>query len=134
MLCTYKDVYRCPCSLGPRPIRTMILPQRLSAFKLVWSSAFTRFLDRPANGMCAVTLANWAYGVPALAEDAAHRRSAIVKHLPVENLQVTIRAAQGTKQVRSCMLQRTLRFTESGDCITVELPRLDEGDVLLLKQ
>jgi hypothetical protein len=31
------------------------------------------------------------------------------------------------------MLQRTLKFTESGDSITVELPRLDEGDVLLLK-
>jgi hypothetical protein len=31
------------------------------------------------------------------------------------------------------MLQRALKFTESDDSIIVELPRLDEGDVLLLK-
>jgi hypothetical protein len=91
-------------------------------------------LENPANGLRAVTLASWAYGVTALAEDASRRRSPIVKHLPVENLQVAIRAAQGTKQVFSCMLQRTLRFAESDDSLTVELPRLDEGDVLLLKQ
>jgi hypothetical protein len=84
--------------------------------------------------MHAVTLANWAYGVAALAEDAAHRRTAVVKHLPAEDLHVTIRAAQGTKQVFSCMLQHALRLTVSGDSITAELPRLDEGDVLLLKQ
>ncbi len=90
-------------------------------------------LRNPANGLHAVTLANWAYGVTAFAEDAAHRRSALVKHLPAENLQVTIRAAQGTKQVFSCMLRHTLRFGESGESIVVELPRLDEGDVLLLK-
>jgi hypothetical protein len=91
-------------------------------------------LGHPADGTRAVTLANWAYGVTALAEDAAHRRAPIVKHLPVEDLQVKIRAAQGTKQVLSCMLQRPLRFTESGDSILVDLPRLDEGDVLLLKR
>ncbi len=91
-------------------------------------------LENPANGLRAVTLANWAYGVTALVEDASHRRSPIVKHLPAANLPVTIRAVPGTKHVVSCMLQRTLRFTASDASITVELPRLDEGDVLLLRQ
>ena len=90
-------------------------------------------LSNPANGMHAVTLANWAYGVAALKEDASRRRSAVVKHLPIENLQVKIRAAKGTKEATSCMLQRTLKFTPSDDGIVVELPQLDEGDVLLLK-
>ncbi|MBM4027331.1 MAG: hypothetical protein FJ280_18280 [Planctomycetes bacterium] len=90
-------------------------------------------LDHAVSGLRAVTLANWAYGVTALQEDAAHRRSPVVKHLPAEDLRVTIRAAPGTKQVFSCMLQRTLPFTESGDSLVVKLPRLEEGDVLLLK-
>jgi hypothetical protein len=90
-------------------------------------------LSNAANGMRAVTLANWAYGVAAMKEDASRRRSAVVKQLPAENLQIKIRATKGTKEVLSCMLQRVLKFTESDDGITVELPRLDEGDVLLLK-
>ncbi len=90
-------------------------------------------LSNAANDTRAVTLANWAYGVAAMKEDASRRRSAIVKQLPAENLQVKIRTAKGTKEVTSCMLQRALKFTESDDSITVELPRLDEGDVLLLK-
>lgn len=90
-------------------------------------------LSNRANGMRAVTLANWAYGVAALKEDTSRRRSAVVKNLPVENLQIKIRAAQGTKEVFSCMQQRNVKFSESGDAIIVELPRLDEGDILLLK-
>jgi len=90
-------------------------------------------LRNTGNGMGAVTLANWAYGVAAIKEDASGRRSTIVKNLPVNGLQITIRATEGTKQVVSCMLRHTLKFAESGDTIVVELPRLDEGDVLLLK-
>jgi len=90
-------------------------------------------LRNTGNGMRAVTLANWAYGVAAIKEDASGRRSTIVKNLPVNGLQITIRATEGTKQVVSCMLRHTLKFAESGDTIVVELPRLDEGDVLLLK-
>jgi len=85
------------------------------------------------NGVRAVTLANWAYGATAIKEDASGRRSTIVKHLPVNGLQIKIRATKDTKEVVSCMLQQSLKFTESGDSVVVELPRLDEGDVLLLK-
>jgi hypothetical protein len=90
-------------------------------------------LQNPANGLRAVTLANWAYGVTAIKEDARGRRSVVVTHLPVKGLQIKIRTAEDTQEVFSCMLQESLKFTESGDSVVVDLPRLDEGDVLLLK-
>jgi hypothetical protein len=90
-------------------------------------------LKNAENGLRAVTLANWAYGVAALKENASGRRSAIVEHLPLNGLQIRIRATQESKEVVSCMLRQRLRFTESDDSVLVELPRLNEGDVLLLK-
>jgi hypothetical protein len=90
-------------------------------------------LKNPANRLRAVTLANWAYGVAAFKENASKRRSAIVEHLPIDHLRVRIRTKEKTNEVRSCMLAQILNFTESGDSIIVKLPRLDEGDVLLLK-
>lgn len=57
----------------------------------------------------------------------------IIRHLPEHGLQIKIRATEDTKEVVSCMLRQSLKFTESGDSVVVELPRLDEGDVLLLK-
>jgi len=90
-------------------------------------------LKNDGNGMRVVTLANWAYGVAALKEDASGSRSAVVKHLSLNGLQVRIRATEDTKQVVSCMLQKNVRFTKSTDSIIVELPRLEEGDVLVLR-
>ena len=91
-------------------------------------------LKNAANNKRAVTLANWAYGVAAFKEDVSGRRSVIVRHLPVNTLQIRIRTAENTKEVISCMLRQSLKFTRSGDSIVVELPRLDEGDVLLLQE
>ncbi|MHC4169091.1 MAG: beta-galactosidase trimerization domain-containing protein, partial [Planctomycetota bacterium] len=85
------------------------------------------------SGIRAVTLANWAYGVAAVKENASGRRSAIVEHLPLDGLQVRIRGTGHVNAVISCMLKQSLKFTQSGDSVLVELPRLDEGDVLLLK-
>jgi hypothetical protein len=90
-------------------------------------------LKNAGNGMRAVTLANWAYGVTGIKENASGRRSMIVKNLPVNDIQITIRATERTKEVFSCMLRQSLKFTESGDSVVVELSRLDEGDVLLLE-
>ena len=90
-------------------------------------------LMNAANGIQSATLANWAYGVIALKEDARGRRSAVVTHLPAEDLRIKIRTVKGTKEVFSCVLQESLRFTDSGKFVIVDLPRLDEGDVLLLK-
>ena len=85
------------------------------------------------NSLRAVTLANWAYGVRAIEENASGHRSAIIENLPLDNLQVRIQASEGINEVLSCMLRQSLKFTESSDSVIVELPRLDEGDVLLLK-
>jgi hypothetical protein len=90
-------------------------------------------LKNAENGLRAVTLANWAYGVTAIKEDARGRRSPVVTHLPVKGLHIKIRTAEDTKQVVSCMLHKSLKFTKSGDFVVIELSRLDEGDVLLLK-
>ena len=90
-------------------------------------------LRNAAKSMQTVTLANWAYGVTAIKEDAQGRRSTVVTYLPVEDLKIEIRTGEKTKKVFYCMLQENLRFIESGDSVIVELPRLDEGDVLLLK-
>ena len=90
-------------------------------------------LKNAANAMQSVTLANWAYGVTAIKEDTRGRRSTVVTHLPTEDLQIKIRTVKDTKEIFSCMLQKNLRFTESGEFVIVDLPRLDEGDVLLLK-
>jgi hypothetical protein len=90
-------------------------------------------LENATNGMRAVTLANWAYGVRAIHEDASGRRRPIIEHLPVESLQVTIKTSEKTNVVTSCILRRNLQFTRSDDAIVVEVPRLEEGDVLLLK-
>ncbi len=90
-------------------------------------------LENPDNGMRAVTLANWAYGVAGLKESASKRRSPIVEHLPLNDLQVRIRVTEPPRDVRSCMLRQNLEFSETGGSVLVELPRLEEGDVLLLK-
>ena len=90
-------------------------------------------LKNPENGMRAVTLANWAYGVTALRENSSKRRSAIVEHLPLNRLKIKIRTKEKICEVRSCMLRKNLKFTKSEDSIFVELPILEEGDVLLMK-
>lgn len=47
-------------------------------------------LKNAKNGMRAVTLANWAYGVTAFREDSRGSRSAVVAHLPVKDLKIKI--------------------------------------------
>jgi hypothetical protein len=81
----------------------------------------------------AVTLANWAYAAGASREDSPPRQNPVLSHLSVENLKVTIRGAGKVSGATSCMLERRLELTTSGETVTVTLPRLEEGDVLLLE-
>jgi hypothetical protein len=81
----------------------------------------------------AVTLANWAYRVGSIRQDPSGRRTPVVAHVRAEDVKVTIRGAGEVRRVESCMLDRSLDFSSTGDRIVVSLPRLDEGDVLLLK-
>jgi len=89
-------------------------------------------LTNPRNGLRSVTLANWAYRVAGFRQDARGRRSAIVKHRPAENVTIKIRGAGPVAKVISSQLDRELKFSTSGETITVDLPRLEEGDVLIL--
>ncbi|MHC4176314.1 MAG: hypothetical protein ACYSWU_02340, partial [Planctomycetota bacterium] len=81
----------------------------------------------------AVTLANWAYRVSAIQEDSRGRQRPVVSQVPVEDVKVTIRGAGKVSRATSCMLDRRLKSTTSGETITVTLPRLEEGDVVLLE-
>jgi hypothetical protein len=56
-----------------------------------------------------------------------------VVHVPAEDVEITVRTADEVRRVESCMLDRSLDLISSGDTIVVSLPRLDEGDVLLLR-
>ena len=81
----------------------------------------------------AVTLANWAYRVSSIRQDPSGRRTPVVAHLPAEDIKITIRGAGEVRRIDSCVLDRSLDFASTGDTIVVSLPRLEEGDVLLLK-
>lgn len=85
------------------------------------------------NGSRAVTLANWAYGMPESVQSNSGRQGAMVTHLPVENLSITVHGARDVRRVTSCMLERPLAFSVSHGDIIIQLPLLEEGDVLLLQ-
>lgn len=91
-------------------------------------------LRNPTNGLRSVTLANWAYRVAGYRRDGRGRRSTIVKQAPAENVTVTIRGAGPVARVTSTQLGRELKFTTSEGAVTVRLPRLEEGDVLILER
>lgn len=85
------------------------------------------------DGPRAVTLANWAYHVSHIRQAPTGRRTTVVSHVPAANVEITIRAAGAVRHVESCVLEQSLEFSRTGDAIIVSLPRLEEGDVLLLK-
>ncbi|MCH5375547.1 MAG: hypothetical protein JJ992_16375, partial [Planctomycetes bacterium] len=80
----------------------------------------------------AVTLANWAYGVTALAEDPSGRRRPVVSHRPLENVQISVPSIAPLARVTSCLLDRELKFEQAADRYIIHVPRVEEGDVLLL--
>ena len=90
-------------------------------------------LRNKEDGRHAVTLANWAYRVASIRQDPSGRCTPVVCHVPAEDVRVTISAAVPVRRVESCMLDRPLDYSRIGDAIVVSLPRLEEGDVLLLE-
>jgi hypothetical protein len=89
-------------------------------------------LDSAAKAGYAVTLANWAYGVTAMAEDPAGRRRPVVSHLPLENVQVSIPAIAPLIRAMSCQLDCELKFEQAAERYVIHVPRIEEGDVLIL--
>jgi hypothetical protein len=90
-------------------------------------------LRNPEHGTRAITLANWAYRVGGVRQDSTGRRKPLVTHMPAESVELAVRAAGDVHRVESCLLDRPLDFTREDETILISLPRLEEGDVLLLK-
>ena len=93
-------------------------------------------LKNDSTGKRCVTLMNWAYKV------AGHKRSLKGKREVVSpviglathtNLKVTIRGAGEVGKVTSAWTGQVLAMSKDGEAITVTVPTLEEGDVLLLE-
>jgi len=85
------------------------------------------------SGKHAVALMNWAYRLPPTGpepQDATRPAPALVEH---ENLSITLRGLANVRSVTSAMLDRPLAIERRQDAITVTLPALAEGDVLLVE-
>lgn len=90
-------------------------------------------LRSAAGTQRAVTLANWAYEARTTSADAQGRQRTLIAHLPIEHLKVTIRGAGPVARATSCVLHQQLEVATSGETVTFTLPRLEEGDVVVLE-
>ena len=73
----------------------------------------------PKSGKRAVCLMNWTYRGREL--------------VPFENLSVRVRTRDAVTRVRSSWSGEELVHRREGDILTITLPRLEEGDVVLLE-
>ena len=89
-------------------------------------------LRNDQTGKLAVTLMNWTYRV-AGRKTAGKRVSPVVALVPFKDLKITIRHAGAVNKATSVWLNRPLPVVKSDDALTVTLPELAEGDVLLLE-
>jgi hypothetical protein len=85
-------------------------------------------LRNKATGKLAVTLMNWNYRI---AEPAAKNAEPTVEFAPRENVKLRIRGTGPVASVRSAASGATLAATHANEVLSLTLPRLDEGDVLL---
>lgn len=94
----------------------------------------------PATGRHAVTLANWAYRVAGTRTVVTEVRKKlkeshhpILRHVPFEGLKVAVRGAGPVPRARSLALGIDLPLERTADGVAFVLPRLEEGDVVLLE-
>ena len=125
------------CGADSTPRRGMVVAPALALTQPVVDTADPTveglLLASPQTGQRSIALANWAYGVTAILKTAQGRRTPRIELLPVEKLTITVRGTGPVSEVRSCLLDKSLPHTVRGDTLTIQLDRLDEGDVLLLK-
>lgn len=89
-------------------------------------------LVNDATGRRAVVLMNWAYRV--VAHRKRGRRVTVVPGLAAaKDLKIAVRGAGKVAKVTSVMLDRAVEFAAAGDVVTIRLPALAAGDVLLLE-
>jgi hypothetical protein len=94
-------------------------------------------IRHPDTGRQVVTLMNWTYGITAVRAIRSERgeiEKPVAAHRPLDELTLTVRGAGKVARVRSVMLDRDLavQAADGGDGIVIALPRLAEGDILLL--
>jgi hypothetical protein len=57
----------------------------------------------------------------------------VISHVPFKDVKVTVRGAGAAKKAVSAALDKAFPVESAGDAVTVTLPDLAEGDVLLLE-
>jgi hypothetical protein len=77
-------------------------------------------VKNPESGKTGIVLINWAY------RDGRQL-------VPFENLTVTLRSPGDFTKARSAWTGEVLSCRKDGDALVVTLPRIDEGDVILLE-
>jgi hypothetical protein len=90
-------------------------------------------LKNPGSGRITVLLMNWAYRVTALRKSQEGGLSPVIGHVPFEKVRIAIRGAGEVRKAVSVALGGELPVAKSGDGVEVTVPRLEEGDVLLLE-
>ncbi|MBI4026518.1 MAG: beta-galactosidase trimerization domain-containing protein [Verrucomicrobia bacterium] len=86
-----------------------------------------------STGKQAVVLINWTYRSHAFDRAEGRRPPNAYVHIAFENLVVTIRGAGDGKRAISAESGQALLLSNLEDGIKVTLPKLEEGDVLLLE-
>jgi len=89
-------------------------------------------LKNKASGKRAVTLMNWTYQVGGK-RLKGKGTVPLIQLMPFKNLKITIRGAGEVSRATSAMLDQPLPLERGGETLTVTLPQLEEGDVLLLE-
>lgn len=85
------------------------------------------------SGKQAVTLMNWAYKPTQVRKYEGGKTETVYGIAELKDVKVTIRGAGNVKKVTSAMLDKDLSIKKDGDTITVVVPDLQEGDVLVLE-
>jgi hypothetical protein len=96
-------------------------------------------LKNIVSGKRCVTLANWAYRMKRIPTQTMVRGKVRDgfrderTHCTLENVHIAIRGAADCAKVSSAFLDKDLVIQKDGESLIVTLPRLEEGDVLLLE-
>ena len=95
-------------------------------------------LKNPKTGKHAVTLSNWAYRTTARRKVTRMVRNRprtsyryVRAHAPQEDLRIHVRGAGAPRRVTSAILEKDLPFRKTPSGFQIDLPILEEGDVLL---
>ena len=86
-------------------------------------------LHNPSLGKQAVVLMNWTYRLTGSADQGKPQPSVI----ELKDLDIVLRGAANVVRATSAMLDQDLPVRRQGAALRLTLPRLEEGDVLVLE-